>query len=426
MSIDYQDNFKILRKINISGDDIFSLARLYLPLIGIDSFSLYFVLQSLSAKEIYLAKTIVDIVNLPKINDLEQALNKLEAIGLLKRYYSKDKGFALELFNPLKREEFFSSSILSEYLCGQIGQVEFEKLKNPSQGASVKGYKDVTKAFDEVYQTSMQDASNIYKTIINSKNIDRIKIKEVDFDYTLFKLTCEGEILSEEVLNDSNFKKNILEIAHTYHLNEEQMKEVIQTTFNIDKEMTFDYIAKNARNLYRKLSNKEAVKIETKESDNFLASSLDEDTFKFISYVENASFADVLKSLSTITPSVSELKMFDELKQNTNFSNGVINIMIIYVSEQLNGEIPPYNYFEKIANTWARANIKTSLDALNYTKDLMNRKNTPKGNRSNKKEVARPEWYNDYLNEVKKSKQDNQKLSDDEISKILSETDELF
>ena len=52
MSIDYQDNFKILRKINISGDDIFSLARLYLPLIGIDSFSLYFALQSLSVKEI--------------------------------------------------------------------------------------------------------------------------------------------------------------------------------------------------------------------------------------------------------------------------------------------------------------------------------------------------------------------------------------
>ena len=40
------DNFKIVNKYHLNGEDYNNLSKLYLPIMGIDSFSLYNVLLS--------------------------------------------------------------------------------------------------------------------------------------------------------------------------------------------------------------------------------------------------------------------------------------------------------------------------------------------------------------------------------------------
>ena len=420
--LDYQDNFKLINKVSLSSFEVKVLTECYLPIIGVDSFSLYFTLLTLNEKENYLIKTLLDRLNLHQASDLNQSLSKLEALGLIKRYLNKDSQIRLEINKPLDYEMFFGSPLLSEYLSGQIGLDEKEKIKNKNiKKVTLKGYKDVTKSFDEVYQTS-SSISNIYGNL--TKNIKSgIEIKESDFDYILFKMSFDEEYLGE-VLNDNEFRKKILEISHVYHLTEEEMKDVVLNTINYDKELTFDYISKNARNLYRKKTNQDLVKLETKESDKFVSSGVDDETYKIVNWLENASFADVLKMLSGITPASSELKMFEELKENTKFSSGMINTMILYVSTILDGQIPGYNYFEKIANVWARANIKNTLEAHKYVMESLNSKKDSKKQYKKTKEVATPDWYNNYLDEVKESqKTKEEEISEKDLQEIFEEVD---
>ena len=41
MGFSSYDIFKIEKKYNLSGEDLYSLTNLYLPIIGVDSFSLF-------------------------------------------------------------------------------------------------------------------------------------------------------------------------------------------------------------------------------------------------------------------------------------------------------------------------------------------------------------------------------------------------
>ena len=53
------EKFKINNKCQLNSEDISSLTLLYLPLIGIDSFSLYTALSSLNKNEEYYIKKLI-------------------------------------------------------------------------------------------------------------------------------------------------------------------------------------------------------------------------------------------------------------------------------------------------------------------------------------------------------------------------------
>ena len=77
-----------------------------------------------------------------------------------------------------------------------------------------------------------------------------------------------------------------------------------------------------------------------------------------------------------------------------------------------NGEIPNYNYFLKIINTWIRKGIKTTEQALDL---ISNGEAKPK--QSNKVQKKAPEWFNEYINELetkdlKETKQPEESLKE--------------
>ena len=101
--------------------------------------------------------------------------------------------------------------------------------------------------------------------------------------------------------------------------------------------------------------------------------------------------------------------MLDDLRRNTGYSQGVINIMILYVLREKDGELPGYNYFEKIANTWKRAKVKTSKDAL----DMINKDKEPKEvekKYQSGKVKATPEWYKEYEKSIKETTQKSEEF----------------
>ena len=120
----------------------------------------------------------------------------------------------------------------------------------------------------------------------------------------------------------------------------------------------------------------------------------------------------LINALNTITPNElvkhkyqteltsSEISMFDKLLKETNITVGVLNVCILYVLSEKNGEIPSFNYFLKVINTWKRAQIKSTKDAIDYISGKQKQKTT----KSYKPQKEVPTWYNEYVEELEDQK----------------------
>ena len=112
--------------------------------------------------------------------------------------------------------------------------------------------------------------------------------------------------------------------------------------------------------------------------------------------------------------------MFDRILNTTGISLGILNVLIIYVLQDKQGEVPSYNYFDKIIKTWQRMGISSTKEAMDY---INGRRTAPKSTRGKVvKDV--PDWYDDYIKDVE-TKQ-NTKLNQDSEEKTMQELNELF
>jgi replication initiation and membrane attachment protein len=416
------DNFKILNKYQLNAEDYRSLTLLYLPLLGIDSYATYSVLMSLDNDEICNFKKLLDLLNFHSLNTLKNAINKLEGMGLLKSFYSETKGYLYETIPPLNQMMFFDNEVLSSLLETQIGEVELKKLFTKNRTRNI-GYKNITKKFNEVFETSSKSITNTM-----SKFFDQgIVVENKDFNYSLFRILFDSSVLSEDVLNDPKFKSRIERISYLYKLQEDEIHDVIIKTIDIDHNLEYASISKNARYAFQNKYKANNPRIESIVEDKFLPSVKDDAWRDVLNLVENLEIVDVLESISGIKPAVSEVKMFEELLNNTHFSTGVINLMILYVNTEKKGELPGYNYFEKIANTWARAKIKTPYDVLKYLESRTNQETKPKDNYKTpyKKVKPLPDWYDEYTKNLGNKSQEEQ-LNNDEKEELLNIVKDMF
>lgn len=406
------EKFKLNNKCQLNSEDMSSLSLLYLPLIGIDSFSLYIALTSLNKNEEYYIKKLINVTNIPTLKELTSAFDKLEGIGLLKTYYNQDKGYVFELINPLKEKEFLKEEILVTLLETQIGPAEIENLIIRNKDIT-KGYKEVTKKFSDVFTVSTKQKSNVISNLIKPN----IVIENNEFNYSLFKMLFDSTFMDEEVLNEETFKTMIMKISFIYKLTEEEMKDIVFNSINNDKRCDYASLSKYARIVFQKKFKAETPKLVTVKEDQYIQSIEDDVTLKLCNELESMSPSEVLEQLSGMKPTPSELKICEDLCANTKLTIGAINFMLMYVSKEKNGELPGYNYFEKIASTWSRAKVKTAYDAIKYTEKKNSEKQEPKSASRNKKQAVVPDWYKGY-EETLKSEDNTNKEVNEEIKQI--------
>ena len=385
------EKFKLNNKCQLNSEGISSLTLLYLPLIGIDSFSLYTTLSSLNKDEEYYIKKLINITNIPTLKDLTNAFDKLEGIGLLKTYYHKDKGYIFDVVNPLSEKEFLKEEILVTLLETQIGATEIENLKNRNKDIT-KGYKEITKKLSDVYAVSIKQKSNVINNLIKPN----IVIENNDFNYTLFKMLFDSTFIGEDVLNEESFKTMIMKISFIYKLNEDEMKDIVFNSINNDKRCDYASLSKYARITFQKKYKVDTPKLVTVKEDQYIQSIEDDVVLKLCNDLESMSPSEILEQLSGMKPTPSELKVCEDLCANTKLTIGAINFMLMYVSKEKNGELPGYNYFEKIASTWSRAKVKTAYDAIKYTEKKNSEKQEPKQSGRSKKQAVVPDWYKGY------------------------------
>lgn len=400
-----QDIIKIA-KVNLSGEDNYVLSQMYLPLIGMVSFSAYHLINNIKESETTVRR-LIDVLGLANINSFDQALLRLEGIGLLKRYENekKDRTIILECLLPLSQKSFLSNPLLKEFLVSQIGDVEVHTLEKNLQCKKISGYEEVTKRFDEVFKTTNLKAK--VSDYLEESAVDNIKIKNESFDYLIFKLSIDESLISKDLLDDEDFENNILKISYQYQLNEEEMKEAVTKAILINHDLKYEDVAKYAGYIFQNKGANQVLGFDVKEPlvyDHNLSS----DEENLIVIADNSSISQMLESLSGGQPALSEVNDYIKLANLTGLPQGVINILALYINQNKEGDNVSFNYIEKVARNWMKKGVKTTIDAvklLNENKEKSKVKNKGK----NKKQVEEPEW-------MKRDDQEKEKIIKQEMT----------
>lgn len=345
-------------------------------------------------------KKLMQRLNTKKCDDILNARLELEALGLIKTYFKSseiDNFYIIVINDLLTPYAFFKNSFYREALISQIGEESYNDLIKEYliHLYDLKQMEDVTSKVDEVFSLS-NDASYWQDNMVD------INLKNNHFNYDYVKLLLASLILDEE-LNSVTFYNQLNRLAWMFNLNDDQLIKACKASI-VEQKLDYEALRTNCKKAVQKEFKLVKLNIEQQSSS------------KLINTLNQLSPSALVKNTYHTDLTPSEMEMFDRLMVETNISTGVLNSLIIYVMNMKNGEIPSYNYFLKIANTWIRKGVKTTEDALNE----MNGEK-PK----NKKERQKPEWFKEYQDELKKKEQE-EKAQEDTESVSLDELREFF
>lgn len=163
MELAVNGTFKIYKRHCLSGEDYRVLTRLYLPIIGVDSFGLYHLLSVIDESETHAFKFLLDSLNFPSVAYLDRAFSKLEAVSLIAAHHSKQKdAYLFSVKAPLSAAAFSAHPLLFSFLRGQIGELAADKLK-VNGTVPPRGYKEIT-ALSTAFLTSPRNRFKTFST----------------------------------------------------------------------------------------------------------------------------------------------------------------------------------------------------------------------------------------------------------------------
>lgn len=372
--------FHIYSSFTLSSDDVSCLSLLYVPLIGNDAFALYMGLASLLERNNLKSEEIIhqdlfDIYSL-KPMDFMKSRCKLEGIGLLLTY-EKNGDYIYVLLPPLSPKNFIKDAIYGLYLYSKVRKETFYFIKQhfEIEKPSVEGYSDITKSFDEVYQSKIENDETFKKFsyLLGKNPTNYLSIKNSSFDFDKFAKEINEDFLEAGI--DSQFKEQITKLAFVYGFDEHQMAKLYVDSIN--KNNLFDYriLKRKANTLFVYLRNMNAPVLEDKEMEESGSVS------DLVTFLDDSSAKDILSVVLPNFPS-TYLETVNEIYTSIHLPRGVLNCMIIKTLRDKGGDLPGILYFKKVAESWINDNVLSTTDAVKYLTTVKEKVSTKKANSS--------------------------------------------
>ncbi len=404
-------NATILKK-----EDQDVIMKLYEPVIGSTAVSLYFTLWSN-----------LDILNIMstekthhelmaskrlKLEDILEAREKLEGIGLLKTYLKEGdiNNYIYELYSPLEPDEFIDNPILSSALESNVGKREYKRLLKYYSFPKIdlSGYTDVTSKFTDVFDSvsnyDLSDVSDIRKVKSLEVSVD----EKIDLNNILSSIP--PEMLNKRMVTNE-IKSLIYKLSFIYNLDEDELSELIRNSTDEKRMIDKNLLRENCHNYYMFENKNSSPSIVYKKNPEYLRNKVSDNSkkSKMIYTFENETPYDFLSGKNKgIKPSKSDLRLIEILMVDYNLPPGVVNVLIDYVL-RINDNKLTKNFVLTIANQWKRSNISTVLDAMNICRKENSSK---KGNVKKISKTIKPDWYNQNIEESAASSDDIQRLDD--------------
>lgn len=399
------DTYIVKNATILDGENRNILFKLYQPIIGAVAINLYLTLWS-DLDSLLIMSTEYNHHNLMaktrlKLEDLLEAREKLEAIGLLKSFAKKGStnNYIYELYSPLEPYEFFNNPILAMSLESNVGKKEYKNIIKYFTIPKIKleGYEEVTANFSDTF--------DIIENGFTSDNIANIrKVNQVDILVnSKIDLNSIFSSLPEELINiktvTEDTKSLIYKLSFIYNLSDEELSELIRNSVNekhiIDKKL----LRKNCQNYYSFEHLGTTPSLIYKSQPEYLRTKVSDGSkkSKLIYTFETTSPYDYLTGKNKgVRPSKSDLAIIDELLIDYELNQGVVNVLIDYVLKINNNKLTK-NFCLAIASQWKRSNIKTVPEAI----EICKKENKGKKEMKKKtiKKEQKPDWYNKTIEE---------------------------
>ncbi len=360
------DQYVVVNKTILTETDKKNLIHLYEPIIGFGAVSLYLTLWSdLDSLEImsrdFNHHHLMSILNCD-LETIKQARGSLEAVGLMKTYYKEGNinSYVYELYSPISATEFFNNPILNIVLYNNIGEEEYNHLKEIYKKIAIdlKGYEDITKTLNETFEPT-----NV--PIIEARERKTLPLNiESDIDFDMVISSIPKGILNEKAFN-KRIKELIINLSYIYNLDTLKITELVRASLNEKGSIDKETLRKNARRYYQ-FNNGTLPTLVYRTQPEYLKTPIGDNSKKgkIIGVFENTTPRDFLESkYGGVTPTSRDLKLLEMLLVDLELSPAVVNVLIDYVLKINNNKLSQ-NYIETVAGQWKRMDIKTAKEAM--------------------------------------------------------------
>ena len=351
-----------------------SLSLLYLPLIGSLAHSFYHFTLHLCDRSSrhsveYPASFLADALGYTP-QTLTEARQTLEAIGLLKTY--EDEAHHTYLIHAPLLPDAFAKHPLAAYLKTHLAPARtrdlFSRLK-PPKSAQPKGT-DMSQPFDRKFgplvETDTADATPL--TVPSTTDVHSVleaiptTLLPEDQRRELFPL-CE-------------------QLCYVYNLNELTLRDALLEALASQEPL-------DALHLSRFIHPRHQAQTAPKNGR------------KDVVYFTQKHPKEVVHDATGHPPSTHDLRIIERLLTEAHLPLEVLNVLVIYVLNELDGHMPSYGYFERVIAQWHRKKIRSAQEALEhvYQAKQPKVKTAPTARRKGKHQgpdVAE-DWFQDYM-----------------------------
>ncbi|MGE9214015.1 MULTISPECIES: DnaD domain protein [unclassified Exiguobacterium] len=421
-----------------------SLYHLYQPVIGVKALAMYQTLWSElkpgKMKSNYMSHSALCEMLDYSINELTDCLFRLEAIGLVRTYKTKDERltqYVYQLRVPLAPHTFLNDGLLSSFLFYKVGEVRFKQLQGRfTIDPLPAGIIEVTKDFNEVF-----DVKGVNHMAFTQKNYEKPDRAKIEINYT-FDMEIVKKLTNFPVgFFTKKLDETITKLAYVSQIDEETMAEMLKEYFVHEAYLPLSEQEKRdgCRQMVLQLKKKQTRhrKVKSDESEKAEIGDLHD-----VTVMEEAHPHQYVSTLrKTPQLSKSDEQLIIDLVDTLGLAPSVINALFYYCIEVKKQTRLSENYVMRIATSWKTAGYLNAKDALEQeaTQDALIEKKQQKrenvqqrttvGSRR-KDKTEMPKWLEDEAKEQRtydqKRKQELEaSVPDDaELVKLLNELKE--
>jgi replication initiation and membrane attachment protein len=412
------DTYNVVNRTIMNDADRLVLTMLYQPLISYKALSLYFTLWSDLDSTGVMSTTLTHrhLMNMTgfKIDDIVEAREKLEAIGLLKTSFKtgETNNYVYQLYAPLSASEVLTHPFISIILYNTLGSKEYDRLvkyfKMPK--IDLTSFKDITVTFSDVFKTG---------TVFLKESMDEIRKREssdieikANLDLDLIMNSIPSGLITSKTF-DKNACKLLNNISYLYNLDNMQMVGIIRNSINEKGLIDKTKLQNNARNFYQFENGESLPHLIYNNQPNSLRENNADDSkrSKMVYTFETLAPYDFLRGkYNGSNPTTRDLKLIEGLMLEQELSPGVVNVLIDYVLK-INDNKLNKNFVETIAGQWKRLNIKTVEEAMHQAeKEHEGYKHKTIVNKKAVTIDKLPEWFDKDIKEEKLSVEEEEKM----------------
>ncbi|WP_078555451.1 replication initiation and membrane attachment family protein [Bacillus alkalicellulosilyticus] len=405
------------------------LTLLYQPLIGAFAHSLYMTFWSELQRDQYCSEEnshrhLMTVMDAP-LHHIYEHRKKLEAIGLLKTFKRKDEEgstYLYELQPPMSPYQFFQNDVLSVYLFNRIGKTKYRQLRERFLLTVTQkdDFFEVTHAFDEVFttlhhsemsmsfQSEMMEALQLNETekLIERPKQDPLLFNESSFDFELLEADLSAVVAPKELMT-TEVRETIVRLAFVYKISPLEMSRVLQRSVIHDDEVDLQQLRKKVQDWYKLENGNDPPSLGLRtqpvalQSMNGKEPKTEEE--KMVKLYETTSPLALIESRgdgAKVPP--ADAKIVESLLLDYKLTPGVANVLLDYVLIRNDMKLTKA-LIDKIAGHWARKNIKTVKEAMEFAKEEYKKatevKTSPKKqqtySKTNAKKDKLPKWLVD-------------------------------